>query len=306
MGRGRPEPTARAHPAPPRPWTVVVAGTLSLDDLTTPSGRALEEPGGSAAYSALAVAPLAPVRVVAAVGADGARARAVLDGPGIDGTDVVVRPGSTYRWQARHDPSTGGVADERQQLGVYAGWIPHLSPASRAAPVCLVGSMAPACQLAVLAQTTARLVVVDTMEDFIATEPALVRRCLAAADVICLNLRELRRLGGPATEATARSLLGIGRTRAVVVKGGADGVRLLTAQGDLELPAAPVGVVTDPTGAGDALAGGFCGALALRGTVALDAYPDALAVGLRAAARAVSAFGLRGLVAPAAARPAGG
>ncbi len=274
----------------------MVAGTLSLDDVTTPSGRVREEPGGSAAYAALAAAPLAPVRVVAAVGVDGAAARAVVDQPAIDGEDVVILRGPTYRWQARHDPDTGAVDADRQRLGVYRTWRPQLSPASRAAPVCLVGSMVPACQLAVLSQCAgARLIVADTMEDFIATDPDAVRRCLAGADVVCLNARELRRLGGVGTDEAARSLLGVGRTRAVVIKGGPAGVRLITPRATLDLPAASAPEVRDPTGAGDALAGGFCGELARRRTADPAAYPAALAVGLAAAARAVSGFGLAGL-----------
>lgn len=277
----------------------MVAGTLSLDDLTTPSGRVQEEPGGSAAYSALAVAPLAPVRVVAAVGRDGAAARAVLDQPGINGEDVVVRPGATYRWRATHDPDTGAVDAGQQRFGVYRGWHPQLTAASRSAPICLVGSMLPACQQAVLAQCAgARLIVADTMEDFIETEPEAVRRCLAGADVVCLNLRELRRLGDADTDEVARSVLGVGRTQAVVVKCGPAGVRLVTAAGTLLLPAAPVPAVRDPTGAGDALAGGFCGELARRRSTDPAAHPAALRVGLAAAARAVSDFGLTGLLRP--------
>jgi len=274
----------------------MVAGTLSLDDLTTPSGRVTEEPGGSAAYAALAAAPLAPVRMVAAVGEDGSAVCAAVDEPGIDARDVVVRPGPTYRWSARHDPDSGAVEGDRQRLGVYDGWAPRLSPASRSAPIWLVGSMAPACQRAVLAQGAgARLIVLDTMEDFIAADPAGVRRCLAGADVACLNRRELRRLGGADVDGAARALLGVGRTRAVVVKCGPAGVRLVTVTGALALAAVPVERVRDPTGAGDALAGGFCAELARRRTVAPAAHPAALAVGLAAAARAISAFGLAGL-----------
>ncbi len=295
-------------------WPITAAGTLALDDLSTPAGAARDEPGGSAAYFALAAADPGPVHVVAALGADGAAAGAALLRPGLDLTGVVRLPGHTYRWRAVHDPATGAVTGDEQRLGVYRTWWPAVPAAAAAAPLCFVGSMAPGHQLSVLRQCRrARLRAADTMVDFIDADRAAVRAVLAAVDVAFLNERELLALAadpGAAPLAVARELLGRGRTRAVVWTRGPLGAVLVTAREVVARPAVSPRAVIDPTGAGDALAGGFCAELARRRRAGPADLAAALDCGLAAAARSISAFGLRGLCGPGAreggGRPAGG
>jgi sugar/nucleoside kinase (ribokinase family) len=92
-----------------------------------------------------------------------------------------------------------------------------------------------------------------------------------------------------------RSLLGRGRLRALVVKAGPEGAVLVTTTTSLELPAAPVDTVVDPTGAGDAVAGGFLGLCAAACQDDDDVFPAALEEGLGRAAAAIGAFGTEGL-----------
>jgi len=79
-----------------------------------------------------------------------------------------------------------------------------------------------------------------------------------------------------------------------VVKQGPDGAACVTADELLELPAQPVERVVDPTGAGDALAGGFLGHCARRQRHTPDVYAEALAEGVRCAAAAIATFGTDG------------
>ena len=97
--------------------------------------------------------------------------------------------------------------------------------------------------------------------------------------------------GTASWRAAAQSLLGRGRLRALVVKAGPMGAALVTASGTLERPAAPVDVVMDPTGAGDAVAGGFLGRCAVAQRDDEGFFPEALEEGLQAAAAAISSFG---------------
>lgn len=90
-------------------------------------------------------------------------------------------------------------------------------------------------------------------------------------------------------------MCGVGRLRAVVVKGGPQGASLVTADGVISRPPAPVASVVDPTGAGDALAGGFLGACAAAERDDGDFFVSALEAGLRCAASAIGEFGLVGL-----------
>jgi sugar/nucleoside kinase (ribokinase family) len=80
-----------------------------------------------------------------------------------------------------------------------------------------------------------------------------------------------------------------------VVKHGPGGAACVTAASIVEMPAVPVPAVVDPTGAGDALAGGFLGYLARQETAGEAGFDDALERGLACAADAIVEFGTAGL-----------
>jgi sugar/nucleoside kinase (ribokinase family) len=63
----------------------------------------------------------------------------------------------------------------------------------------------------------------------------------------------------------------------------------------VEMPTAPVDAVMDPTGAGDAVAGGFLGLCAAAARGDDEFFPEALEEGLSRAAAAIGTFGTDGL-----------
>jgi sugar/nucleoside kinase (ribokinase family) len=81
------------------------------------------------------------------------------------------------------------------------------------------------------------------------------------------------------------------------VKHGPRGAACVTAAHVVELPAAPVARVVDPTGAGDALAGGFLGFVAKAERSDDATFAAALGEGIRCAAEAIVDFGTGGLTA---------
>ena len=280
-------------------WRLAVAGTVTLDDVTTPAGSRRRQQGGSAVYFALAAAALAPVHVIGVVGADGERsARQALDVPGVDLDGLEVAAGPTFRWTATHDFVRWVTSEEASAPGVSAAWVPAPPPAARAAEVLFLGSMDPSQQLGVLAGSEARLVGSDSMTVHIGVDADRVRAVLEGSDVLFLNRAELSALTG-AAEAdwvdAARNLIGRGRLRLAVVKAGPLGVGVVSAGRVVSRDAHPVDPVVDPTGAGDALAGGFLGACARAGRDPLSMLDEALDAGLRRAAAAIGTFGTDGL-----------
>jgi sugar/nucleoside kinase (ribokinase family) len=171
--------------------------------------------------------------------------------------------------------------------------------------VLFVGSMDPRQQRDVLAQGRWRLVGSDSMVRHIEGDREAVLDVVAASDILFLNRSELSVLvKAPEDEwaASARVLLGRGRLRAVVVKGGPLGAACVSAGGIVDREAHPVEPVVDPTGAGDSLAGGFLGACAASERDDDAFWPLALDAGLRCAADAIAAFGTSALRAGSAIR----
>ena len=284
-------------------WDIAVAGTVHVDDIVTPAGVATGLLGGSAVYFALAAARSATVHVNGIVGADHAAAfLELLRGPRVSTEGLVVSDLPTFRWHARHDFDRWVAVDTFRDEGCDPTWRPRLPAEAARAEVLFLASMSPALQREVLAQSGARLVGADSMTDYTGPEREAVREVVHASDVLFLNRSELASLtGAPITtwREEAIAMCGVGRLRAVVVKAGPKGASLVTADGVISLPPAPTAQVVDPTGAGDALAGGFLAACAAAERDDDAYFATALEGGLRCAAAAISHFGVAGLEAPA-------
>src|SRR3989442_13041723 len=83
--------------------------------------------------------------------------------------------------------------------------------------------------------------------------------------------------------------------RLTVVKQGEHGALLVSAEATFKVPAYPLQEVFDPTGAGDAFAGGFMGYLASTGDVSDASLRRAMVYGAALGSFAVEAFGVEGL-----------
>jgi sugar/nucleoside kinase (ribokinase family) len=80
----------------------------------------------------------------------------------------------------------------------------------------------------------------------------------------------------------------------VVIKQGEYGALLIEAERTFYVPAFPLETVYDPTGAGDAFAGGFMAYLARTGTVSEVSIRRAMVYGAAMGSYAVEQFGIRG------------
>lgn len=273
---------------------------MGFDDLTTQAGRRRELPGGSALYSSLAAHRLCQVRVAAAIGEDGGPLLDVLEAADIDRSAVAELPGETYRWRAEHHPTGAVPVAEEQQLGVYLDWHPNLPDSARDSEILFLGSMHPRCQLEILEQCPgAQLVALDTMRDFIASSRDELERLLLRSDILFANEAELRALLPPTPAAAVEvAELGVSRWRlqTLILKLGPSGAVAVSRGGVRAFPAALGNPVVDPTGAGDALAGGLLGRLARLGRSDDVAVDLAMADGAAAARAAISAFGVENLM----------
>jgi cytidine kinase len=281
-------------------WEIAVAGTLIVDDITTPRGHRGHLLGGSALYFTLAARDSAPVHVHGIIGQDTQEEYAqMLEHPNVRTEGIQPQGETTRRWKARHDFQKWVAVVE----GPYGGsdrpwgddWDARLTPSGREAEVLFVGSMSPGHQLEVIRQSGATLVACDFMRHFITDEQAAVREVLARSDVLFVNHEELALLAGANSRhwrVSAKKLIEYNpRLRAVVVKAGPHGAALVTRGLITKRPAVKVVDVIDPTGAGDSLAGGFLGYCAQMGADTEWTFLQALNRGLDAAGRAISSFG---------------
>lgn len=276
---------------------ILVVGTVAFDTVTTPHGTRHEILGGSASHFSAAASFFAPVRLVAVVGDDFAEERAApLRARGVDLEGLARVPGRTFRWKGEYDRSFGDARTLDTQLNVLEQFDPRLPSGWERSPCVFLGNIDPRHQARVLDRMSAPdLVAADTMNYWIASEPAELRNLLGRVAIAFLNEAEIRQLTGRRGVLDAADAVHEMGPRVVVVKRGEYGVVLSMPEGPFAIPAFPVRRVVDPTGAGDSFAGGFMGWLASRSTVTADEYRRAAALGTVMASFQVEDFSLDGV-----------
>ena len=255
-------------PAVSRSDSILVVGSVALDTVKTPAGSSASALGGSAVYFSLAASYFSPVSLVGVVGSDFPRRhRAALERRGVDLSGLEVAKGRTFRWSGKYGKDAGAAKTLATHLNVFKTFRPTLTAAHRKASVVFLANIDPELQAEVLAQMTAPVIVAcDTMDYWIGSKPAAIKKLLPKVDVFFCNDGEAKKLTGAANAISAAEALASFGPSVVVVKKGEHGALMRFADSVFSFPAYPLARVKDPTGAGDAFAGGFLGCLAAVGS----------------------------------------
>jgi sugar/nucleoside kinase (ribokinase family) len=244
--------------------TLLVVGSVALDSVETPFGKADEVIGGSGTFFSAAAMHLAPVQLVGVVGSDypvdklePLRARGV-DLAGLERAD-----GRSFRWRGRYRHDLNAAETLETHLGVFSNFRPKIPDQFRRAPFVFLANIDPRLQLDVLKQVERpKLVACDTMNFWIESRRPELLELLGHVDIVTLNEGEARQLTEKYNLVKAARWIMEHGPKVVVIKKGENGAYLFNGREIFFAPAYPLEEVFDPTGAGDSFAGGLMGYLA--------------------------------------------
>lgn len=248
--------------------SLLVVGSIALDNVETPFGRADDALGGSATFFTAAASCLCPVRVVGVVGDDFPESG--LDffrERDVDIAGLEHAAGESFRWSGVYSYDLNSRETLETRLGVFATFTPRIPDAFRQSEWVFLGNIDPELQLDVLRQIERpRLVACDTMNFWIEGKRDALLSLLKQVDLLMVNDSEARELSGDYNLARAARWIQEHGPRYVIIKKGEHGAILFTPSSVFFAPGYPLEEVFDPTGAGDAFAGGLMGALARCGS----------------------------------------
>ncbi|MCL5269444.1 MAG: PfkB family carbohydrate kinase [bacterium] len=274
---------------------VLIVGSVALDDVKTPQREARGVLGGSAVYGSVVASHFAPVDIVGIVGDDFPAAHIqLLQSHGVDTRGLeIVKGGKTFHWGGEYLGEMNEAVTHFTELGVFADFRPVLPAAYRADGFVFLANIDPELQLQVLDQTVRpRLAICDSMNLWINIKREALLAMLRRVDVALLNESEARLLFEThSLPKAAAGLLGLGLKR-VIIKKGSYGAQMFSAEGTFAVPAVPLEMVADPTGAGDTFAGGLIGYLATRPVLDETAFRQAIVVGSACASFVVEDFSI--------------
>ncbi len=278
--------------------SLLVVGSVALDSVETPFGKAEDVLGGSGIYFSVSASHQTPVQLVGVVGSDYPVDKLEpLRARGVDLAGVEQMEGESFRWRGRYRHDLNSAETLETRLGVFSHFRPKIPAQFRSAEFVFLANIDPRLQLQVLEQVDKpRLVACDTMNFWIESRRGDFLELLKHVDLITLNDGEARQL----TEQTnlvlaARWIMDKG-PRTVLIKKGEHGAFMFTRDEIFYAPAYPLEAVFDPTGAGDSFAGGFMGYLARTGDLSDANLRRAVIVGSAMGSFVVESFSISRLL----------
>ena len=245
--------------------SVLIVGSIGLDDIKTQLAEHKNLLGGSASYGAVSASSFSPVSLVGIVGEDFPKEhidlfrRRRID---LEGLQIV--PGKTFRWSGEYMWDMNTRETRSVELNVFETFTPALPEAYRQTPIVLLANIAPDLQHHVLDQVSQpRFVIADTMDLWINIAKDSLTRLIGRVDMLILNDGEARQFTGETSLIKAGKKIREMGPAYVAIKKGEHGCLLFGPESEFfSCPAFPLEDIHDPTGAGDTFAGGLAGYLA--------------------------------------------
>ncbi|MFL5481079.1 MAG: PfkB family carbohydrate kinase [Gemmatimonadaceae bacterium] len=247
--------------------SVLVVGSVALDSVETPFGKADDVLGGSANFFSASASLLTKVSVVGVIGSDyPVEKLEPLRKRGVDYSGLEKAEGQSFRWRGRYRHDLNSAETLETHLGVFSHFSPKIPDKLRDSPFVFLANIDPRLQLDVLEQVKKpKLVACDTMNFWIQSRRPDLLKLLSRVDLVTLNDAEARQLTEKFNLVQAAQWIMAMGPRHVIIKKGEHGAFMFTQNSIFFAPAFPLESVFDPTGAGDSFAGGFIGYLSETG-----------------------------------------
>lgn len=280
--------------------SLLILGSVALDAVKTPFEEHEDLFGGTASYATISASFFVRPSLVAIIGDDFPKQYLEdLKQRNIDLTGLQIVPGKTFRWSGEYFDNMNNRKTHLTELNVFADFIPVLPEAYRKLPFILLSNIGPDLQLHVLDQLEApRFVIADTMNLWINIARPDLMKLLARIDLLSINDSEARELTGENNLVKAGEILRSMGPKYVAIKKGEHGCYLFGPDQFFSCPSFPLEEIKDPTGAGDAFAGGLagyltdhCDATVQQGGINFEILRQAVVYGSVMASFAIESFG---------------
>ena len=247
--------------------SIIVGGTVAIDNVKTPTAEGNNLLGGSAAYASLASSYYHDsVNLVGIIGHDYPQAHLeMLESHGVDLRGVERSEDASFTWTGEYMENMNDRETHAVALNVLEGWKVKIPSEIAASELVVLANMSPENQLEMLDGCSAseRFVIADTMDLWISIANEKLHEVLQKIDLLVINESEAREFAQTSNLILAGERLLEKGPEHVIIKLGEFGAILFARDGALfRCPAWPLKEVADPTGAGDAFLGGMAGYLA--------------------------------------------
>jgi sugar/nucleoside kinase (ribokinase family) len=275
---------------------IITLGTMAFDAIETPFGKTDKIVGGSATYVAYSASHLTgPIQQISIVGDDfpeeemNELKKRNVQLAGVE----IVHGQKSFFWSGKYHLDMNTRDTLITDLNVLANFNPKVPEEYQGSDFLMLGNLMPSLQISVIQQLRKRpkLIVLDTMNFWMTSAMDDLKKVLGMVDALLINDSEARELSGEfSLVKAAHKILKMG-PKFLIIKKGEHGALLFHEDHVFFAPALPLEDVFDPTGAGDAFAGGFIGHIAKTKDISFENMKTAIIVGSALASFCVEKFG---------------
>jgi bifunctional ADP-heptose synthase (sugar kinase/adenylyltransferase) len=278
---------------------LTVFGTIALDTTRTPFKTEIKIMGGAATFASLSSSFYTHTSIVGVIGSDfPSHYRKILDNR-INTKGIITNlQDKTFHYDSTFDYDLSHRTTNKTELNVIAHFEPTIPDEYRKSQYIYLANNDPIQNIKLLEFfPNPKLTVCDTIEYWILNKRDDVIKMMSKVNGVVINDEEARLLCKTANLIKCAKMIMSWGPQFTVIKKGEHGSLLF--MDDYIFPAAayPMEEIVDPTGAGDAFAGGFIGYLAQQDNLKIRTFKEAVVHGNVMGAFAVEDFGVKRLLA---------
>ncbi|MEO6168830.1 MAG: PfkB family carbohydrate kinase, partial [Chitinophagales bacterium] len=266
-----------------------------------PFGKSERIIGGAATYISLAASYFDKnINLISVVGGDFPKEQITLmNARGVKTEGLQIKENEkSFFWKGSYHLDMNTRDTLITDLNVLATFDPIVPESYQDCEFLMLGNLTPSIQILVINRLRQRpkLIVLDTMNFWMEHTPKELAEVLTMIDVLTINDAEARELSGEYSLVKAAKKILERGPKYLIIKKGEHGALLFHENNVFFAPALPLEEVFDPTGAGDAFAGGFIGYLAQTNDISYENMKRAIIYGSTMASFCVEKFGTERLI----------
>tara|TARA_B100000945_G_C20395673_1_gene604679 strand:+ start:855 stop:1742 length:888 start_codon:yes stop_codon:yes gene_type:complete len=272
---------------------IYIVGSIALDDIETPHVSGSRLLGGSATYGSLFSSLFAPTSIIGVVGSDFPEdGHNLFKHYKINTENLTVSPGKTFSWGGKYHNDFNYRDTLFTDLGVFESYSPNISISDQDSSILFLANIHPSLQQHIIKQAPENcFIAADTMNLWIDNNKKELLKVLSHVNLLFINEEEALSLTRTKTiKDAAIKLFSLGPDK-LVIKKGSFGSIYISKNSFTSIGVCNDVSVIDPTGAGDAFAGGFLGSIVKNGWNIMTALEH----GTASAGLAISCLGAQEL-----------